>query len=248
MKKLILLSVVLVTLGACTKIEEVPAKCSNQPPTPSISSGSYTRNLGDTISFIISNHSSGTAYTWHSPDGSTQTSTSGVYSFFVGSTDIEGENWVEATTSNAFCASDRAKFNVTVNNFFPTCTIADDDVKIGGSSTFYTYSPSTYSYSDVYRASWYTQSGYNFAIDFGNFTAGNNTTVYRAADEGSYDLDDNECRIDFYFNSYSYEATEGTVYVRYESATGDYHVQFCDVTFKRSNGTLYYNSMGSLYF
>ncbi len=242
MKNLILIFTSLLSFSSCIKIEDENIDCANKPITPVLSAASYVYSLGDTLKVTVANPQLGSSYTLYTPTGEKYYSYP--FQLFLNSGALAGEFELEASTTQSICKSDKVKFNVTVNGVFPSCGMAGNTFKLGGSNTLSTSIANGTVFTEYYQITW-TFGGTNLYMYFGLKPSTTATQVYRVYN-ASYPeyLEDDQCKVSFSAGS-SYTGTTGTVFTKFEN--GVYQIVFCNVNMRRSSGVNYPNSQANLY-
>lgn len=247
MKKIIALFLPLFTLCGCVKITEEDVSCQGGTvEAPIISINDSQKNLGETVTVTIDNPDFNNLYFWNHPDGSGDTTVGSTFSLFLTSTQFTGKHSVRSKNPDLLCVSSPKDFNITVDNYVPTCTVGSSTVTLG--TNYYTfYNGQDDAYADFYRVYW-SQSSNTLQLNMGNYYKSESTArafKVRAGSSPSL-LDDDECNMSLTIIGQGYTAQSGTVYVYYENF--DYKVTFCNVVFKRNTNGLTYNSKADLTF
>jgi hypothetical protein len=167
---------------------------------------------------------------------------------FAGQT-TSGTYWVTASPPGNECQSDRTNFTVTVNIALPSCvsSVAQNSLKLTSSTTYYGSTGNSYESFDYFNTNYNLSSGTGLSIVFGKKPTGNGIQVFKAVDKSFYleNLADDECTISLSTTT-SYVSTAGEVYV--EKTGNVFHVVYCNVNMRRSNGTNYSNTKANLYY
>lgn len=246
MKNLVFISLILLCVSSCIKVEDDTLECV-AIAKPILNSSQYSGSPGGYIDVYIQNYNYNLDYTITRPDGTQFAVNVATANIYITNTTQSGTYYIESKDASGTCKSAKQAFTILIDIPMPTCSTIENSFKLSSSGTSYSTALAVgETYADYYVSKWYPNGG-NLFIYFHQKPSNNgNGYSFSVSTQNQSNLTSSQCKISYVSSTGGvYSATGGNVYIQYSG--GQYTVKFCDVTFY-SSGITYYNSRAKMYF